>query len=343
MPYNDPWFDPNSPNATWGPGVGSVMQGMYGNAMLQKQIAEEARRFDVESGFKNRVQDWAETNTPAFQFGQMADVTREKLGPDVDPTRIQENYFGNFKPNEPRQPQTIFEQASEMFKNGGASSLAEAYDKVLKTGKESPNMIRATYGSGGQPNWRTVQFEDAKRRYEKGEFGTPGTPDAQARFERHVQSLASNRPPSLLPEQKALVQSAIPALSQEIARLDKEMVAIEHRDDVMGRDKRTQAMEGPFWNRRNAGWPQMWADRHDLLTKQMTQLKAALQFVQRLDDDTLGGYQMSPALIQWLNALVGRVQSIYDDPSMMSRMTGLEPVRTPVDQYGPTGSAPFQQ
>ena len=344
MPYNDPWFDPSSPGATWGRGAASVMQGMYGNAMLQKQMDEQRRQFDIEQALAQQKQDWTQTNTPAYQFGQMADVTREKLGSDVDPSTIQENYFGNFRPH---VPPTVLQQAMEIHKAGATKTLAEAVDKVLKTGPESPNMIRATYGSGGQPNPYTVKYEDARRREAAGQFGVPGSPESLKRMEDFVQGTSFPDKNVLQPYQKQLTVHAHRVVIDEIERLMAEAKAIASRPELINKERDLapeeegrQGFLGIFGKKREA-WPSFYAQRHRLVVQQANQLRTALKFIEDLLDDTKGGYTMDERLQRWIQEVIRDVKGVYDENTgLFNAMGELSPIRTPVGPTGPAAMPP---
>lgn len=325
-----PWFDPYSPITTFGSGAESVMQGLYAQALMKKQQDELARQFNLTHGLAQQKQDWDQTNTPAFQFGQMADVTRDKFGQEVPVQTVQENYFRQFKP---KQVETLDEQARKMVESGGAVDMADAYDKLQKVGRYN---IYNTPSRAPIPSADTVKYQDAARRYAAGEFGKPGTPEAQAGFIKFIQSVSTKptlntTPPKALPEHKAIVGTAASNFSTGLKAIDTELKTIASKPELFDDEGNPLPMEGaqPTGGFLGIGktvkqWPPFYAQRFKLLQSQRAKMAAAMKFIQYLQDMVQAGYELPPNVVNWVNKVNNMPTSVLDDDSVLGVLPQLQ-------------------
>lgn len=326
----NPWFDPNSPITTFGAGAQNTMQGMYAAAMLKRQQDEAARQFNMTQALEQQKQDWTQTNTPAHQFGEMTDVTRDKWGNEIPLQDVQENYFKQFAP---KYEPTLEEQAKAMVENGGARDMADAYDKLQKVGRYN---IYNTPSRAGVPSAETVQYQDAAKRYAAGEFGPVGDPESFRKFQEFFERINTNpslnrTPPKMLGEHKAIVGSAAKNVAETLKVVDAELKSITGKPELYDDQGEPLPMEGAEKTGGFLGiggsvkqWPPFYAKRFKLLEEHRSKLSAAMKFIQFVQDMVEGGSALPPNVVNWVNQVINYPQAILENEAVLQAIPKLQ-------------------
>jgi len=327
----NPWFDPNSPITTFGSGIQNTMQGMYAAAMMKKQQDEMARQFDAQQALEGRKQTWEETNTPAFQFGQMTDVTRDKWGAEVPLQDVQENYLKQFAP---KYDQTLAEQVQDMVRGGGATDEADAYDKLQKVGKYN---IYNTPSRQAQPSDKTLKWQTGLAMYNRGEFGQVGSQQAMEGLASFVQAVGTtptrnDTPPPVLGEHRAIVGSLTKNLAEGLKAIDNSLKELTSKPELF--DPKTNELLPQKSDQKTGGflgiggsvkqWPKYHSETFDRLNTQRPKMAAAMKFAQFIQDMVEGGKSLTPNVVNWVNKVNSYPAVVLEDDSVIQMIPALE-------------------
>jgi len=347
------FFNPNMPGADFGVGLSSVMQGLGQQTMMNKQLAEARRQFDVKQALEQQKQAWEEKNTPGYQYSTVAEATQQYGG---DPAEI---YLKQYRPDiPPDEAKILAKKARDMVMMGGAKDFREAYDKILKTGPENQATIRATLGTGARPDWRTDLLNKLEAERQKGTYGPPDSAEAHDMMWKNFNDALTNRkndlttppPPKLSPVHKVLLGSTV-----------RNVVSVKDRINAQLQSTMAQA-QGQKWfmklDPKTAADPNTWSDENPLKAQAQARLKdlytldAVIGVLQDLADETKGGFQMTPELADIIKKINQNPEYVltpkfYDDllAAMPEQVPGIatppmtHPSQMVGGQTGPAGAA----
>lgn len=341
----DPWFDPNSPGATWGRGASSVMQGLYGQMMYQKQVDEAKRQFDATHGLDTRKQDWEETNTPAYNFGQMTDVTREKFGQDIPMAEVQENFLGQ---HSPKYEQTIGEKVREAVESGAFPNPREAYEYFGKVGSYDPYQVRVQGGYGQRtPSEGLQRWNDTLGMWEQGYFGDPKDPASQERMLQYWNQSGLKQTQSLTArprakEQALISQQTSTRLGSRLSEIKKNLEAIEGKYAESEAPKKADTERVPgvlglggIFSKKAPEWEPYHREQHDRYEAEEQATEAAKDFIDYVSALASSGTELPDSVDVWLRRLLTN-PDVINDPTFIEQI----PLLTQEIQGGGQQEAP---
>ena len=334
--YQDPWFDPNSPNATWGRGAASVMQGLYGQMMQKQQTDEAKRQFDLTHGLAERQQGWEETNTPAYQFGQMTDITRDKWGGDVPLDDVQENYFRQFTP---KYDQTIAEKVKEAVESGAFPSAREAYEYFGKVGSYDPYQVRVQGGYGGRAeNPTTKQWNDTLAMWRNGDFGDPADPLSQEKMLQYWKQVGTRTTENITKKPQAgehalLVKQASTAIGSRLAEIKANLDEVSKRygptdkyPEGIPKTNDGQKVGGVMglFQKDAPEWSPYHRQQHDEYLRQQQGFEAALTFAEYVWGLARSGKELPESVVLWFDRIINFPDAAIKDPAFFQQIPMLE-------------------
>lgn len=336
----NPFFNEYMPSADFSGGIGSMLKAMMAIRDRKMTMAEAKRQFDMSHQLALQKQAWDERNTPAFQFGQLASEAENRFGPTLGPTGLpeyaQELFLKQFQPQQPpTESAELQAKVQEMVRSGGAKAPAEAYDKILKTGTESPNYIRGVFGSGARPQWQETTWNDIMGKYRRGDFGPmedPRSYEIAIKYFKEATPPAEPLPkpaPPQSPLHSAMLNTAGKMVSGLLSKVGGEI------NDLLSQAKLQKwypKLVETGGENEVVSWPDS-PIKKSLLARQSAYQKglAVMRELSDLGDQTKGKWEMTPALQEIIRRITERPEVIFE-PNFWNEVVRSMPVRLPTEE-----------